>query len=70
MADVGSRATGTRTVRLGVVSLCLVQFVDVLGVTVMVTALPAMLSDLRTSPDAASLISTGEDVLAWPLPCL
>src|SRR5690349_15510167 len=59
MADVGSRATGTRTVRLGVVSLCLVQFVDVLGVTVMVTALPAMLSDLRTSPDAASLISTG-----------
>lgn len=44
---------------LGVVSLCLVQFIDVLGVTVMVTALPAMLSDLRASPDAASLISTG-----------
>jgi MFS family permease len=44
---------------LGVVSLCLVQFVDVLGVTVMVTALPAMLSDLHASPDAASLISTG-----------
>jgi MFS family permease len=42
-----------------VVSLCLVQFVDVLGVTVMVTALPAMLSDLHTSADAASLISTG-----------
>jgi hypothetical protein len=47
------------TVRLGVVSLCLVQFVDVLGVTVMVTALPAMLADLHTSADAASLISTG-----------
>src|SRR2546423_2873748 len=46
-------------VRLGVVSLCLVQFVDVLGVTVMVTALPAMLADLRASVDAASLISTG-----------
>ena len=59
MADVGGRASGTRTVRLGVVSLCLVQFVDVLGVTVMVTALPAMLSDLHASPDAASLISTG-----------
>ena len=44
---------------LGVVSLCLVQFVDVLGVTVMVTALPAMLADLRASADAASLISTG-----------
>ena len=41
------------------VSLCLVQFVDVLGVTVMVTALPAMLADLRASADAASLISTG-----------
>jgi MFS family permease len=59
MAEVGSQASGTRTVWLGVVSLCLVQFVDVLGVTVMVTALPAMLSDLHTSPDAASLISTG-----------
>src|ERR1700761_2123370 len=47
------------TVWLGVVSLCLVQFVDVLGVTVMVRALPAMLSDLHTSADAASLISTG-----------
>ena len=59
MADVGGLASRTRTVWLGVVSLCLVQFVDVLGVTVMVTALPAMLSDLRASPDAASLISTG-----------
>lgn len=49
----------TRIVWLGVVSLCLVQFVDVLGVTVVVTALPAMLADLRAPPDAASLISTG-----------
>src|ERR1700751_211875 len=47
------------TVLLGVVALCLVQFVDVLGVTVMVTAVPAMLADLRASADAASLISTG-----------
>src|SRR5690348_7986435 len=50
---------GAGTVWLGVVSLCLVQFVDVLGVTVMVTALPAMLADLGASADAASLISTG-----------
>jgi MFS family permease len=55
----GVNASRARTVRLGVVSLCLVQFVDVLGVTVMVTALPAMLADLGASPDAASLISTG-----------
>ena len=45
--------------RLGVVSLCLVQFVDVLGVTVVVTALPAMLADLRAPAGAASLVSTG-----------
>ena len=59
MADAEGPASGARTVWLGVVSLCLVQFIDVLGVTVMVTALPAMLSDLHASPDAASLISTG-----------
>ena len=59
MADVGGPASRARTVWAGVVSLCLVQFVDVLGVTVMVTALPAMLSELRASPDAASLISAG-----------
>ncbi len=44
---------------LGVASLCLVQFTDVLGVTVVVTALPRMLTDLRASPDAGSLIATG-----------
>lgn len=49
----------TRTVWLGVVSLCSVQFVDVLGVTVVVTALPTMLADLGAPPDAATLISTG-----------
>src|SRR6201997_2924974 len=57
LAVVNARRAGT--VWLGVVSLCLVQFVDVLGVTVMVTALPAMLADLRASADAAGLISTG-----------
>jgi MFS family permease len=59
MADVGEPAGGSRTAWLGVVSLCLVQFVDVLGVTVTVTALPAMLADLRAPADAASLISAG-----------
>lgn len=32
----------TRSVWVGVVSLCLVQFVDVLGVTVVITTLPAI----------------------------
>jgi MFS family permease len=49
----------TASVRLAVVSLCLVQFVDVLGVTVVVTALPAMLASLRAPAGAASLISAG-----------
>jgi len=44
---------------VGVVSLCLVQFTDVLGVTVVVTALPRMLTDLHASPDAGSLIAAG-----------
>ena len=66
MADVGSRASGTRSVRLGVVSLCLVQFVDVLGVTVMVTALPAMLSDLHTSAGCGQLdLHWLRHVLRW-----
>ncbi len=39
--------------------LCLVQFVDVLGVTVVVTALPAMLSGLDTPPSAAAPVATG-----------
>jgi MFS family permease len=69
MSDAGDQEGGlrvaavksspARSVWLGVVSLCLVQFIDVLGVTVMVTALPVMLADLRAPADAASLISTG-----------
>jgi MFS family permease len=43
----------------GVAALCTVQFVDVLGVTVVVTALPAMLADLDASQSAASLVVTG-----------
>src|ERR1043165_319241 len=57
LAAVNGRRAGT--VWLGVVSLCLVQFVDVLGVTVMVTALPAMLAGLRAPAGAAGLISPG-----------
>lgn len=60
-AVVNARRAGTAW--LGVVSLCLVQFVDVLGGTVMVAALPAMLSDLHTSAETASLISTGYAML-------
>jgi MFS family permease len=35
-----------------------VQFIDVLGVTVVVTALPSMLADLRASQSSGSLIAT------------
>jgi MFS family permease len=42
-----------------VVVLCLVQFVDVLGVTVVVTALPAMLAGLGASDSSAALVATG-----------
>ena len=46
-------------VGVAVVSLCLVQFVDVLGVTVVVTSLPAMLASLHAPPSYAGLIATG-----------
>lgn len=56
----GSDRRGSdRGERAGVLALCLVQFTDVLGVTVVVTALPAMLADLRAPAEAASLIATG-----------
>jgi hypothetical protein len=40
---------GHRRTSAAVASLCLVQFIDVLGVTVVVTALPSMLADLHAS---------------------
>ena len=40
-------------------ALCLVQFVDVLGVTVVVTALPAMLEGVGASASSAALVVTG-----------
>ncbi len=46
--------------RAAVATLCLVQFVDVLGVTVVVAALPAMLADTGSGyPTDGALISTG-----------
>jgi MFS family permease len=48
-----------RSPGLAVTALCLVQFVDVLGVTVVVTALPAMLVSLHTSPSYSTLVATG-----------
>lgn len=45
--------------RSAVSALCLVQFVDVLGVTVVVTVLPAMLRDVGAAPSAGSLVATG-----------
>ena len=47
--------------RLGgvVAALCLVQFVDVLGVTVVVTALPPMLSDVGGTPADGTFVATG-----------
>ncbi|MGH3403328.1 MAG: MFS transporter [Streptosporangiaceae bacterium] len=48
-----------RPVAAAVVALCLVQFVDVLGVTVIVTALPSMLADLHAPQSLGGLMATG-----------
>jgi len=42
-----------------VTALCSVQFADVLGVTVVVTALPAMMADLKAPPAWGSLVAGG-----------
>ena len=47
------------TPALAVTALCLVQFIDVLGVTVVVTALPAMLASLHASSASSTLVATG-----------
>ena len=44
---------------LAVTALCLVQFMDVLGVTVVVTALPSMLTSLHASQAYSTLVATG-----------
>ena len=43
----------------GVAALCLIQFVDVLGVTVVVTALPRMLADVGGTSADGALVATG-----------
>jgi MFS family permease len=48
-----------RSARGAVAVLCLVQFVDVLGVTVVITALPAMLAGLGAAPSTAAFVVTG-----------
>ena len=56
----GAPAPGSgRRVGVAVVALCLVQFMDVLGVTVVVTSLPAMLASLHAPESFGSLIATG-----------
>src|SRR6202000_1461466 len=50
---------GGRNTSLAIAALCSVQFVDVLGVTVVVTALPRMLADLGAPASAGSLVSAG-----------
>src|SRR5580692_3822161 len=56
----GVPATGSaRRAGVAVAALCLVQFMDVLGVTVVVTSLPAMLASLHAPDSYGSLIATG-----------
>lgn len=48
-----------RGIPLNAAALCLVQFIDVLGVTVVVTSLPSMLASLHAPQSYGSLIATG-----------
>src|SRR4051812_47595433 len=48
-----------RSTSLAITALCSVQFVDVLGVTVVVTALPRMLAALSARASAGSLVPGG-----------
>jgi MFS family permease len=48
-----------RQLLAAVAALCLVQFTDVLGVTVVVTALPSMLTCLHAPQSYSTLIATG-----------
>src|SRR5437016_3750892 len=47
-----------RPAALAVIALCAVQAVDVLGVTVIVTALPTMLAGLHAAPSMAGVVAT------------
>jgi MFS family permease len=54
-----ARRSTTASISGSTIALCLVQFMDVLGVTVVVTALPRMLAGVHASPAAGTLIATG-----------
>jgi MFS family permease len=57
--DTPRKSTGTapRT-QTAVAALCLVQAVDVLGVTVLIAALPSILAGLRAPPSMAGVLAT------------
>jgi MFS family permease len=55
----GAPAGHARRAGVAVASLCLVQLMDVLGVNVVVTSLPAMLASLHAPDSLGSLIATG-----------
>jgi hypothetical protein len=54
--DVSTRREGTA--RWAVAALCGVQFVDVLGVTAAITAIPAIIRGLSAPPEATGLLAT------------
>jgi MFS family permease len=56
---VTGREHSPTSLAVAVAVLCLVQFMDVLGVTVVVTALPSMLSSLDAPQSFGTLIATG-----------
>jgi MFS family permease len=57
------RAVAARPVTGALTVLCLIQFMDVLGVTVVVTALPDMLAGVHAGPDGGTLVATGYAML-------
>jgi MFS family permease len=52
-----ARAPGRTGVRGTVVALCLIQFMDVMSVTVVLTTMPKMLADVGAPPAGATLVS-------------
>lgn len=63
MATAQRVLAGATTAAVAAVSLSLLQFVDVLGNTVVLTVLPRMLTDVRAAPSASSLVATGYAML-------
>jgi MFS family permease len=64
---MATTTSAPRRVPLAVTALCLVQFMDVLGVTVVVTALPSMLTSLHASQAYSGVpaAGTGPPRVAW-----